>query len=990
MKNKGLWTMMIAASLTSVCALASCSTKLAAYPVEVSFDLNFETSASAPGSISLNAGEAYGELPTVTVENEGYHFAGWNTRADGEGRDITEESSVNVTMGDHTLYAMWEGNEYNVVFDLNGGNINGVTQISSKAVTYGEMYGTLVIPSTPSISMKKFKGWYLNPEGEGEKITASSMVREAKDHTVYAVYKDFKFNYVFDDPADVEDFYSMTGGLEYKIAEGENGNYLEISDTGTTPTGNMVLDMPLTAGTTIELDVEFDGVVDDVTLDDAEKVKAGFFCYGAMESGMPIKSGALGKPGEEETPDYVNKWYWGQGARNDPWESAVWNDGHMQFTISILEDCYGMNMYIEFGRKAKPNETPDYDTNMDLWKDNKWRIHSIKINYVEPPQELPKGTEVNINFDWNYDTDIAAPATITAIAGEKLGDVLPDAHVREGCDFKGWNDSPDGRGKTYNANRTLIATEEEITLYAIWEGYEYSLFYDLQGGQVDGASSLRERNVIFGKAYGKDALPTPTKAGATFLGWFFNAEGNGEPVTKATLVNVAADHKLYAVYIQDVESIQTFDFSDPAHALYFKSDELTSRYVSDANGGYLEISNDTAQPSGHLVLMKPLKAGTTVEVDMEFIGEVDPVELDVATKVKAGAFFYGVDKNGNSIMQGALGDPNLETTLNEVKVWYWGQGARNDAWEKDTWNDGHMQFTVNVLEDAYGINIMLEFGKKTENGTIVLDKSLWENNKWRINSLVFNIPGIETEYAFALNGGNVDGATALDSVKAVTGDTYGALPIPKKEGATFMGWYTNPDGTGAAVAATTVINNQQAHTLYAIWKEVRCVYDFTTEDQLADIRDLEGNGVYSLETDGDGSYLKISTSDTSKNDLRFVLENVFLAAGSKVTYSVEFVGEYSAAVRAGIFVYGAKPNGSSITSGALGTPGVDGTPEEVNKWYWGQGYHSNDSSRLWNGGKFTYEANILEDCYGVHFLVQLGTDTANGYWKITEIKLELA
>ena len=76
MKNKGLLTTLIAASLTSACVLASCSKKLAEYPVEVSFDLNFETSAAAPDSISLNAGEVYGELPTVAAENTGYHF-GW-------------------------------------------------------------------------------------------------------------------------------------------------------------------------------------------------------------------------------------------------------------------------------------------------------------------------------------------------------------------------------------------------------------------------------------------------------------------------------------------------------------------------------------------------------------------------------------------------------------------------------------------------------------------------------------------------------------------------------------------------------------------------------------------------------------------------------------------------------------------------------------------------------------------------------------------------
>lgn len=993
MKNKGLLTTLIAASLTSACVLASCSTKLAEYPVEVSFDLNFETSAAAPDSISLNAGEVYGELPTVAAENTGYHFAGWNTRADGSGRDITEESSVNLTMGDHTLYAVWEGNEYNVTFDLNGGNINGVTQISPRTVAYGKMYGNLAIPSDPSMVMKRFQGWYANPEGEGEKFTASSMVREAKDHTLYAVYKDFKFNYEFDDPTDIEDFYNL-GGLDYKIVEGEGENYLEVSNTSTSPTGNLVLDMPLTAGTTIELDVQFDGEVDDVLIDDRneeeKKVKAGVFCYGALENGANISSGSLGKPGDG-APDYVNKWYWGQGARNDPWEQSIWNDGHMKFTVTIYESCYGLNMYMEFGRRNKPNETPDYDTNMDLWRNNKWRINSIKINYVEPPQELPDGTEVKVNFDWNYDTEIENPASITAIAGKKIGDALPAAHERAGCVFKGWNTSPDGKGKAYNADRTLVSTEEEITLYAIWEGYEYVLSYDLQGGTVNGASSLRTEIVTFAEAYGEEVLPVPMKDGMTFGGWFLNAEGTGAPITATTPVSVASDHKVYAIYIENVENVDVLDFTDPTHALYFKAlGALTLNYVND---GYLEISNDTAEPHGYLALMKNLKAGTTVDVDLEFIGTVDSVDLNDNSKLKAGVFFYGANAEGNGwgwSSESALGNPNDNATPDNVRKWFWGQGARNDPWERGIWNNGHLQFRVNILEDVYGLNILLEFGKKTVNGSTVLDESLWKNNKWRINSITFNPPNVETEYAFELNGGNVNGATTLDSVKTLTGNAYGTLPKPEKDNYMFMGWYDNPDGTGVAITADTLVNNQQAHTLYAIWKEIRSVYDFTTQDQLADIRDLEGNGVYSLETDANGSYLKISTSNTGKNEVKFVLENMFLSAGTKVSYSVEFVGEYNSSTRAGIFLYGAKTDGWNISSGALGTPGAAGTPDEVNKWYWGQGYHSNDSSSAWKDGKFTYEANILEDCYGLHFYVQLGTDTVNGYWKITEIKLDMA
>ena len=42
------------------------------------------------------------------------------------------------------------------------------------------------------------------------------------------------------------------------------------------------------------------------------------------------------------------------------------------------------------------------------------------------------------------------------------------------------------------------------------------------------------------------------------------------------------------------------------------------------------------------------------------------------------------------------------------------------------------------------------------------------------------------------------------------------MPIPVKEGCTFVGWYDNAEGTGKAY---TVIPAGWSGTLYAIWKQ---------------------------------------------------------------------------------------------------------------------------------------------------------------------------
>ncbi len=277
MKLKKLSNMLISALLVLIFTLTGCgSTGEAGTNVvsnqkfTVSFDYGFETDEAAPQSIEVKAGGAYGELPTPSVEKEGCHFVGWNTRKDGGGKSVDEDTKVNYTAGDHVLYAVWAGNTYDLSFDLGGGNINGATQIGTKRVTYGEVYGMFAIPSNPQKYMAKFDGWFTNPNGDGSPITINSLVRTIGNHTLYAVFRDVRFNYNFEDPTEIRDFYSYGRTLNYRIVEGDEHNYLEISNTSSNPTGHLVLDSYFTAGTKIHIDAEFVGEVDDVEIDDSD------------------------------------------------------------------------------------------------------------------------------------------------------------------------------------------------------------------------------------------------------------------------------------------------------------------------------------------------------------------------------------------------------------------------------------------------------------------------------------------------------------------------------------------------------------------------------------------------------------------------------------------------------------------------------------------------------------------------------------------------
>ena len=72
----------------------------------------------------------------------------------------------------------------------------------------------------------------------------------------------------------------------------------------------------------------------------------------------------------------------------------------------------------------------------------------------------------------------------------------------------------------------------------------------------------------------------------------------------------------------------------------------------------------------------------------------------------------------------------------------------------------------------------------------------------------------ETIYCFFdANGGSVD----IEKKPVIYGDKYHKLPIPKKEGYKFLGWYTKKE-TGVQISSEIAVSKETSHTLYAHWE----------------------------------------------------------------------------------------------------------------------------------------------------------------------------
>ena len=106
--------------------------------------------------------------------------------------------------------------------------------------------------------------------------------------------------------------------------------------------------------------------------------------------------------------------------------------------------------------------------------------------------------------------------------------------TRTGHSFSGWYTASSGGSKITSSSTVSITANQ--TLYAHWTASTYTVTFNPDGGTV----SPTTKSVTYGSTYGD--LPTPTKSGYEFLGWY---SGNTR-ITSSTSVTITADQTLTA------------------------------------------------------------------------------------------------------------------------------------------------------------------------------------------------------------------------------------------------------------------------------------------------------------------------------------------------------------------------------------------------------------------------------------------------------------
>ena len=363
--------------------------------------------------------------------------------------------------------------------------------------------------------------------------------------------------------------------------------------------------------------------------------------------------------------------------------------------------------------------------------------------------------EYTVTFNANGGT--VTPAEQTVTYGSTYGR-LPTL-TREGYTFAGWFTKKDGG--TQVTKETVVTTADKHTLYARWTANEYTVKFDANEGTVTPA----EQTVTYGSHYGE--LPTPTREGYTFAGWFTEQNG-GTQVMNDTVVTIAKDHKLYARWTKNSYEVKF-----------------------DANGGAVTPETMTVTYGDvYGELPTPTREGYT------FAGWF--TEKEYGTQVTA---VTKVTTAGKHTLY-------AHWTRIRYEVKFDANGGK-EAYESEnvSHGDAYGKFPPDPTRIGYkfaGWYTEKDGGAKVELGDVVTSSHTlyahWTANKYTVT--------------FDANGGTV----TPETMKVTYGCLYGELPTPTRKGYTFVGWFTNPNG-GTQVKADAEVTTAADRTLHAHWTQ---------------------------------------------------------------------------------------------------------------------------------------------------------------------------
>ena len=202
------------------------------------------------------------------------------------------------------------------------------------------------------------------------------------------------------------------------------------------------------------------------------------------------------------------------------------------------------------------------------------------------------GSGTNYSAGGSYTANAAATLYAQWTSSTTTAAVNLPTATRTGYTFRGWSTSASATTGVTGS----YTPDGNVTLYAVWEAKSFTVTFNGNGGTA-GQSS---KSVTYDALYG--TLPTATRTGYTFQGWY-TAKSGGTQITAETTVSITANQTLYARWSANSYNV-TFNANGGTVTPASKSVTYAGTYGSmpePERSGYGFLGWYTAREGGDLV-----------------------------------------------------------------------------------------------------------------------------------------------------------------------------------------------------------------------------------------------------------------------------------------------------------------------------------------------------------------------------------------------------
>lgn len=455
-----------------------------------------------------------------------------------------------------------------------------------------------------------------------------------------------------------------------------------------------------------------------------------------------------------------------------------------------------------------------------------------------------------------FNSNFGSAITTTQKVGSGVATPLAiNGFTRTGYVFSGWTTSADGSGSFYEDQQT-VTISSDVTLYAKWlAGVTHSVTFNANGGsgtmpnQVSGISTNLAPNSL-------------TRTGYTFNGWNTQANGSGFAYSDQAIYSFADDVTLYAQWQPIVATFKVTFYGNAATSGSTATQTASSSTALNLNGfirtgynflGWNETYNSnvatfkdgqnysfTADKNLYAIWVPQTNNDIVFDGNTNTGGSMTNQTASSSTRLNPNSFtktgFTFLNWNTQANGSGVNYQSNYSYSFAAGLTLYaqWGQNVTVN-FDANGANSGTAPGAQATFAGSPGINLPLNTGTLVKRG-------------YRLAGWNTEPDGTGTPYALGASSVKFSANTVLYAhwtaatysvIYSGNGASAGTEPSPQtftygtavnlndnsgalaKDGYTFSGWNTSPDGSGTTFAPTESNVSLSGDTvLFAKWSRV--------------------------------------------------------------------------------------------------------------------------------------------------------------------------